>query len=225
MGDTSGSKAITAINKAGDDTGLSKTPTFDQVRNGIIAGLNVIPLIGGSLGSLADSYIPKKKEERLIAFVEDLAKRVRAIEKDIKPEKVETEIFAYVFERTFTGVAQNFQQDKIDSYKAVLTNSLTDRFELDNEETEIFLNILDSLTIRHLRILAILKQNTNGDLVTVIQTSYSDYDKDTITYIMDDLRSKGLIPLKPTIYDADLGNNFNQLSDMGKKFTDFITNY
>jgi len=64
-------KALQEINKVSRQINLSKTPALDHVRNLVVAGLNAIPCVGGTLASLFDSYIPKQKEKRLVAFVKN----------------------------------------------------------------------------------------------------------------------------------------------------------
>ena len=91
------------------------------------------------------------------------------------------------------------------------------------EEKEIFLNLANDLTVRHIKIMAILRKNNSGELTQVVKTSFPDYDQGSIFYIMDDLRNKGLVHQKGALYDDSLSNNFNQLSEMGKKFVEFIT--
>lgn len=202
---------------------LSKIPTSDHVKNLISAGLNIIPGAGGALASLFDSYIPKQKEKRLMAFVEGLAVEVDKVKDQIKEDVIHTDEFALIFERTFKGAIENYQQEKIDLYKAIFVNSLTDKQNITAEEKEIFLNLANDLTVRHIKIMNVLKNNSSGDLTQVVKTSFPDYDQDSIFYIMDDLRNKGLVHAKGTLYDGSLSNNFNQLSEMGKKFVEFIT--
>jgi len=218
--DNSSAEAVDILAKKVD---LNETRTIDKVRTGIIAGLNLIPGVGGALATLADGSILELKQARLIAFVEDLASTIDAIQDQVKVELVHTGAFADMFEQTLTGVANNYQAEKIAAYKAIFINSLTGSPSVTNEEQEIFLRLVSSLAVRHIKILAILAQNHSGNLVKVVQASYPDYDKEAIYYIMDDLRNNGLLPAKPIIYDEDLSVNFNQLSKMGEKFVDFIT--
>lgn len=202
---------------------LSKTPTSDHVKNLISAGLNMIPGAGGALASLFDSYIPKQKEKRLVEFVQSLAVEIDKVKDQIQEDVINTDNFAFIFERTFRGAIESYQKEKIDLYKAIFINSLTDKLSLKDEEKEIFLNLANDLTVRHIKIMNVLKNNSSGELTQVVKTSFPDYDKDSIFYIMDDLRNKGLVHEKGAIYDSSLSNNFNQLSEMGNRFVDFIT--
>lgn len=211
------------IQKISAKVNLNKTPALDHVRNVVIAGLNAIPCVGGTLASLFDSYIPKQKEKRLIAFVEELSVEIDEVKDQIKEEVIHTDNFAFIFERTFRGAIENYQKEKIDLYKAIFINSLTDKLSLNDEEKEIFLNLANDLTVRHIKIMAILRKNNSGELTQVVKTSFPDYDQGSIFYIMDDLRNKGLVHQKGTLYDDSLSNNFNQLSKMGKRFVEFIT--
>lgn len=214
---------INKFKKLSSKISLSKTTTSDHMKNLIVAGLNAVPYVGGVLASLFDSYIPKQKEKRLVAFVEELGVEIDKVKDQIKKDVVNTDNFAFVFERTFRGAIESYQKEKIDLYKAIFINSLTDKLNLNDEEKEIFLNLANDLTVRHVKIMDILLKNNSGDLVQVVQSSFSDYDQESIFYIMDDLRNKGLVHQKGTLYDGSLSNNFNQLSEMGKRFVEFIT--
>ncbi len=202
---------------------LGVTLTADHVKNLIVAGLNAIPCIGGTLASLFDSYIPKQKEKRLLAFVEGLSTEIDKVKNQIKEDVINTDTFAFIFERTFRGAIENYQREKIDLYKAIFINSLIDKLSLKDEEKEIFLNLANDLTVRHIKIMNVLKNNNSGDLIQVVKTSFPDYDQESIFYVMDDLRNKGLVYAKGTVYDGSLSNNFNQLSEMGKRFVKFVT--
>lgn len=215
--------AIQKINEVSRKIDLKQTPSSDHVKNLITAGLNAIPYVGGVLASLFDSYIPKQKERRLVSFVEGLSIEIDKVKDRVKKDVINTDNFAFIFERTFRGAIENYQKEKIDLYKAIFINSLTDKLSLNDEEKEIFLNLANDLTVRHIKIMSVLKNNSSGDLTQVVKTSFPDYDQDSIFYIMDDLRNKGLVHAKGTLYDGSLSNNFNQLSEMGKRFVEFIT--
>jgi hypothetical protein len=216
-------EAANAIDKAADTIGLEKTGKLENLRNVLIAAMSGIPIVGGPLATLAEDYIPKQKEKRLIAFVEQLSEDVNSVKDQVRTDVVNTDDFAFLFENTLKGVMDSWQQDKIDCYRAILLNTLTGMTDLSAEEKEVFLQLLDNLTTRHIRIMGVLFQNHTGDLDEVVHQSYPEYDKDSIYYIMDDLRNKGLVHERGAIYDSQLSNNFNQLSVMGKKFVEFIT--
>lgn len=216
-------KPLQEINKVSQQINLHKTAALDHVRNLLVAGLNAIPCVGGTLASLFDSYIPKQKEKRLVSFVEELSVEIDKVKDQIKENVIHTDNFAFIFERTFRGAIENYQKEKIDLYKAIFINSLTDKLNLNDEEKEIFLNLANDLTVRHIKIMAILRNNNSGGLTQVVKTSFPDYNQESIFYIMDDLRNKGLVHQKGALYDDSLFNNFNQLSEMGKRFVEFIT--
>ena len=66
-------KSITGLSKK---INLQKTPAFDHTRNIIIAGVNAIPLCGGSLASLLTSYIPSRKVKRTLDFIQSLSDEI-----------------------------------------------------------------------------------------------------------------------------------------------------
>ena len=215
-------ESTNAINELATKIGLEKNNKFDTTRSFLVAGLAGVPLIGGSLTSLIDDFIPTQKSKRLDCVINKISIDIEKISDKIKTDVINTDNFAYIFEKTLKGVMDNYQQEKIDCYRAILLNSLTNDNNLSNEQQEIFLQLLDNLTVTHVIIIAILFNNNSGDLIEIIQKSYSSLDINNINYIMDDLRKKGLVHQKGQIGDNSLNTNSNQLSEMGKKFTNFI---
>jgi len=202
--------------------GIDDATAQDRVKGWIVAVLNAIPGIGGPLASLADDYIPSKKQERLVAFVQELSGRIAASQYELNTQVVHTEEFAFIFERVLHGVADNYQQEKLKCYQNILLNSLAD-IEIPQEEKELFLLLLDGLTVRHLRIISILRAGKTGNIDQVIQQSYPSYDDDSVEYVVDDLRSKGLVKAKGAVYDPEISSSQNQLTPMGIRLVSFIT--
>lgn len=226
-----------AVDKLADTAGLEKSSKLDIVRNSVIAAISAIPLVGGPLASLAEDFIPSQKEKRLLAFIEQLSQEITAIKDSITADVVNTDGFAFIFEKTLKGVLDNWQQDKIDCYKAIFLNALTGKDDLTDEEQELFIQLLDSLTVRHIKIMAFIYQQNlgitppkvlelrppTGQFLEVLQRQYPEYDKDSAYYIMQDLRNKGLVNERGEIADDSMSGSSNQLSVMGKKFVSFIT--
>lgn len=202
---------------------LQNHPAYDHVRAAILAGVNAIPYIGSPLGSLMDSYIPTQKEKRIFKFIDEISQEVEKVKDKVKQDNIHTDEFAFLFEKTFKGVFDNYQKEKIDAYKAIFINALIDKGNIETEQKEVFLHILDNLTVRHLRILAVVNAHNSGDLTQTVQQYYPSYAQEEIYYIMDDLRNMGLIPAKGQLYDQGLNVNFNQLSETGKRFVQFIS--
>lgn len=179
--------------------------------------------MGGVLATLIGEYIPSRKEERIIAFINSLAKALAKLETTIKQDVVFTDEFAFLFEKSLRGVAENYQQEKIDSYKAILTNILSNKVGVETEQREVFLNILDGITVRHIRILGILNKHQEGDLYSTTRNYFSEYSDEDINFVIDNLRNKGLVRPRAAIMSSSLSDNFNQLTQTGKLFVEFIT--
>ena len=63
-----------------------------------------------------------------------------------------TDEFAFIFEKCFRGAAENYQKEKLDSFRWILVNSAIGG-NLEQEEKEYFLNIVNTLSVLHIRIL------------------------------------------------------------------------
>ena len=132
---------------------LEHTTAKDHVVNVIKACLSAIPVIGGPISSLVGDYIPKKKEERLLNFIKELAIKLEEYKQEVNVEYVRTEDFAYLFEECIKGVLSNYQAQKLFCLKGIIINSL--RRDIKKEQKEYYLHLVNSLTDLHLRILAI----------------------------------------------------------------------
>lgn len=154
-------KAKQAVEELANITGLEKTSKTDVIRNSVIAAIAGIPFVGGTMASLAEDFIPSQKEKKLIAFIAMVSQDVEDIKDKINFYKINTDEFAFVFEKTLKGVIDNWQKEKIDCYRAIFVNALTNNNDISDEEQELFIQMLDSLTVRHIKIMAFInKQNS-----------------------------------------------------------------
>jgi hypothetical protein len=86
-----------------------------------------------------DFYIPDSKGKRLLDFVADLRIDVDKVKDGIDKDVVKTDEFAYLFEQTFKAVYENYQQEKIDAFRAFLVNALIKtNVEAEQQEGEGF---------------------------------------------------------------------------------------
>jgi hypothetical protein len=153
-----------AIKKVANYTTLSETPAFNHVKNTIMAAISAIPYIGGPLSILIDKYIPDKKRERLLNFIQDLELLITKIQEKLDYDYIQTEEFAFIFEQTFKSVADNHQKEKLECYKAILLNTLKDPNAIAFEEKELYLKFLNDTTVLHIKVLGMLEQIINREI-------------------------------------------------------------
>ncbi|MFH1002483.1 MAG: hypothetical protein V1759_04475 [bacterium] len=203
---------------------IRQMPAIDHFRNMLIAGVNALPCIGGMTAALMESYIPKEKEKRLLGFIDSLANAIEKVKDQINEDLVNKDEFAFMLEKIFKGVLDNYQEEKINRYKAVFINALINKDSLMAEQKEVFLNILNNLTVRHLRILAVLKTYNSGDFIGEVIKYNPEYIKEDIVYVMEELWNRGLVsPKSKTIISSRINPNFVQLTPTGVQFIKFIT--
>ncbi len=221
---------------------LSERELKDHGRNAIIAALSGIPVIGGPVSSLASEYIPNWKEERILNFIKELSEKLGGMEDIIDKEYIKTEEFAFLFEKTFLGVINNYQKEKLDAYKAILINSCI-KTGFDTPEKEYFLFLVERLNVVHILILSLfwniesfeIKYGVRtpegiGTLKNTIMTLLEpfDFEKDLVSSAIRDLDNMGLLKgvhdALSTVMTASGATELKgRMSQFGKRFCEFVT--
>ncbi|MBE3143881.1 MAG: hypothetical protein IMZ61_08155 [Planctomycetes bacterium] len=150
------------MTKIGDDQRESAVARWDCLRregpsitehilNIIKAGLNAAPFTG-AIASLMSDYIPSSRARRLEDFARSIADDLDRLRTHVHEDYLLTDDFAFFFEKCFRGVAENPQADKIEIFRGILINAAI-RTDIGEEEKEYFLNLANSLSVLHIRIL------------------------------------------------------------------------
>jgi hypothetical protein len=133
---------------------IANSGTAENILNVFKAILSTAPFCGG-IASLITDYIPSARAQRLEGFAAQTADDLRKLSERVDAEYIMTDDFAFMFEKCFRGVAENPQQEKIDAFRGILVNSAI-RKDYSEEEKEYFVNLVNSLSVLHIRILRFL---------------------------------------------------------------------
>jgi hypothetical protein len=191
--------------------------------------------------SFFDNYLPKARQQRLENFLHDFAvdyeKFKNQIHIDI--EKLKTESFSYIFVSVVNSVLIHYQPEKLGAFRAILLNSLRTESP-SNEIKEYYLNLLDSLTPIHIKILkeTISSRgfsfkgplfNNDGTFELLTQRRFDfqmgHYPDELVGGAWNELISKGLvkeIKIEPTYESVKPVIINGELTEMGKAFMNFI---
>jgi len=134
----------------------------EHLLNIVKAVLSAAPF-GGGIASLMTDYIPSMKEKRLKDFVQGIASDLEVLENRIDEKTIQTDEFAFVLEKCFRGVAENYQLEKLHAFRGILINSAMGS-AVASDEGEYYLHLVERLSALHLRILAFLS-NPNSYLL------------------------------------------------------------
>lgn len=134
---------------------LSKKSSEEHLIAIIKATFELIPKVGGALSTLIDEYYPNRQIERLISFVEDLARRLRCLETRVKTERINPDDFGDLFFETLRLASREHQQEKIEAYRAILLNALVSPDHIAGE-SEFFLSLVRELSTPHIQMLRVL---------------------------------------------------------------------
>lgn len=223
---------------------IASSEARDHLVNILKAGINAIPTVGGVIGSLVDDYIPKVKEERLRKLVEDLEKDAQALGEKlsrIDQGYVHTEEYAFLFERCFKSAMENYHEEKLKAYRAIMLNSLLP--DAPNEDRKFFyLPLVDALTPLHIRVLRILSDPISFDQSTgnrvggggrlsttrmsILKKLLPEYGEELLVPTWNDLQVRGLIQsatLGTNIPDQGIRQMEGLLTELGSQFIRFVT--
>lgn len=222
------------------EQGISKARSADCIQN-LFSSITSLTLVGTPFASLINSFIPSRRMLRLEEFVKEIAKSLEDVEDRIDSEYLNTDEFAYLFEHCIKSAADNYQEEKLNVYKAILVNSLlpTDNTQADKE---FYLNLTNQLTTIHLIVLlfcsdtfqyleeqGIPPQKVTGNLETSLISIFKEFEFGTIRMAINDLSRSGLINLdigSLRTMTSNQGMNLigdNRLTESGKRYVDFIS--
>jgi hypothetical protein len=122
----------------------------EHVLNILKAGLSAAPF-AGAIASLLSDYIPSNRSRRIEEFAHSVAQDLDRLQEHVDEEHVLSEQFAYMFEQSFRGAADNPQREKREAFRGVLVNAALNTTDEDTQE--YFLNLVNSLSVLHIRIL------------------------------------------------------------------------
>jgi hypothetical protein len=213
--------------------------TTEHLVNILKAGLATAPFCGG-VASLMSDYIPSSKFKRLEQFATQIAEDLSNLQNRVDEAKIQTDEFAFMFENCFRGVAENYQNEKLDAFRGILINSAIG-VNLSEDEREYFLNLVNTLSALHVRILKFMAKPTdylkeNNIPTESIRGGFSDFfpvaipgiDLDVIESAFGDLHRYGLISTDKTIFHtmtSGQGLNLigNRVTQFGANFINFCT--
>lgn len=203
------------------------------------AGLSSLP-IGSAISSLLTDYIPGARFKRVENFAKQIAEDLRNFKDQIDENLIKRDEFAYIFEQTFRGVAQSYQKEKIQAFRAILVNSAI-RQDVAQDEKEYFLmlaNNLSELQIRILKFLAFPSEyikeqgldpnSIQGGFSYIFSQLMPGLNLGLIESAFGDLYQLGFINTDKTIFHTTTSARGlrlvgNRCTSLGKRFIEFCS--
>ncbi len=197
----------------------------------IRAGINAIPFVGGSidilLSALGQNFVIKRIEH----FIAELNSQIALLDSNkINHDFLKSEEGFDLIVKSFNSASRTRQREKINLYAKILKNALTEGKEYEEEEPEMFLKIIEELSIREFKVATLLfKEKVNMRPHESVRTvdalslakENSEFSRDELVYILVRLEKTGLI--KEHIFTVHgSGGGSYQVNKLFIKFMDFI---
>jgi hypothetical protein len=230
-------KSLIEILKDGHSTKAS-----EHILNVLKAGLSTAPFMGG-IASLIEDYIPTSKKRRLEEFAMRVAEDLSALQSKVQDSTVLTDNFAHVFEECFRGAAENYQKEKLDSFRGILVNSAIG-IRVEESENDYYISLVSSLSVLHIQILRFManpidylyangieRLSIRGGFTEFFPVAIPNVSIDAIKSAFGDLYSSGMINTDKSMFGTmtsgqgiDLiGQDGGRVSPFGKRFIQFCT--
>jgi hypothetical protein len=218
---------------------LKSTGTAENIINIFKAAASMNPY-SGAIASLISDYIPNQKHLRLEEFAQKIAQDLESFKNEVNDDYIKTNEFAFIFEKCFKGAMENYQTEKVEAFRAVLINSLRNKSVSQNEK-EFFLNLIDRLSLTHIRILwfmanphqylddrKIPRTNVEGSFGHFFPRVMPDIALDHIKLAFQDLYNYGFINTDKSVFGTMTSSSgydliASRVTKSGSAFIDFIS--
>lgn len=204
------------------------------------AGVMAIPHVGGSLDFLLSSSGQKFIMKRIEYFITELQNELANLkENQINKDFFETEEGFDLIIKAFGSASRTRQVKKLNLYARIVKSAINDSIDFEEEEPEIFLKIVEELSVKELRVAKCLyelkeikKQNPEDDNPNKDQNvmandawwlskHYPEFDKDELISIFIRIERTGLIKEFVGSYISYTGGKY-AINPLFKRFMNFL---
>jgi len=219
--------------------GFAASNGGEHFLNILKAGLSTAPFCGG-IASLLSDYIPSTRFTRLESFVEQIAEDLNRLQGQVNSDLIATDEYAHLFENCLRGVAQNYQNEKLQMFRGIIINSLITE-SAHEEERLYYLSLVNNLSTLHIRILKfmenprlyleeseIAEDQITGGFSNFFPIAIPNVNLQIIIAAFSDLYDYGLINTSKDIFHTMTSGQGlrllgDRVSDFGKNFIQFCT--
>jgi hypothetical protein len=197
------------------------------------AAIQIMPAIGGALATLISEFIPRRRQQRMEEFVQELHKAVKVLETSINESSLLSDRTADVVEGVLERVIRTEADGKRQYYAAAVANAIAapDR---PGEELARMMDALDELRPSHLRLLAKLDENPDppadfniiaGGIYSYLELILPGVSEDQIRMDWGDLARLNILDSFPTgtMTRPGIVSTRGRILPFGRRFIEFIT--
>lgn len=174
---------------------LTKAVEYYESNKAIRAAVNLIPYVGGSIDVLISSKGQEITQKRTESLLNHLSTQILEIPREfIKNNYFETEEGFDLLIKSFEVSAKTRHEEKRKALAKLLSSVNDQRKSYSQNDPEIFLDIIESLTFKELTIAEYLHQN-NQISSRILARKYSEYSDEEFEYCLIRLTGIGLARL------------------------------
>lgn len=136
-----------------------KPTAGDRLHSLARAGLGSVPIIGNAAVELFSAIVMPPLERRRDAWRSSIAERLMRLEQEglIKIEELrDNDVFISIVMQATTAAMRSHEADKLNALRNAVVNSAISS-EPDDTLQQMFINLVDALTVWHIRLLKLLQ--------------------------------------------------------------------
>lgn len=221
---------------------INKTSKEDILYAAVKAGLGSIPVLGSAATELFGLVVTPPLDKRRQEWMNEVAEKLKALEENnqVDYSKLsQNEQFIDTIIQATTIAIKTSEKEKIVALRNAVTNTALDEAP-EKTKSQIFLNLVDSFTVWHLKILTFFDNPKAwfqragqsppnlmmGSMFSVLKSAYPSLagQDELVDLIWNDLHNAGLHNTSglKTMMSGD-GALAERTTELGKEFIQFIS--
>ncbi len=206
--------------------------TRDHALALIKAGLNAVPLVGGSIASLIGDYIPTATQRDTERAMEMLGEKLTALGVRVDVENVNKDEFSELFKSCYLVIVRTHQHEKLQAAANILANLLLrsgDPAKASYNELDHLIRCVEALSIGAITVLGAARrvattagQGSQGHFnFSQLHETVPQMDASLLMSLVSELRGFNLIHVQePPIKMPDYANYLLELTPIGRRFVE-----
>ena len=205
---------------------LDVTPAADRALTVGLAGLQLIPFVGGVVATFISEYVPRRKQARLVGFVQDLGREFEAERERIDAEFVRTKDFHRMVEDVLDRIQTVRNEEKLGYWAALLAGVATTNRPIPSDR-ERMVEALDGLRPEHLRLLHVIATTNEpppnlyaGGVGATLDWKMPDVPNEEARRLWNELARFDIVQAYPSgmMTASGAGNLAGRLTPYGREF-------